>query len=142
MITIIDIKKALNKEIEKNFDVKVLANSVKDNFKTPAFFTKVEPLAYDYETRFRQAEVYRLEIHYFPERFNNEFELMTVQSKLRQIFDRKFDVKERKLNILEIEESIHQGTLFFRFKLEFQQYREAPEYEKMGEFIYRRKDGI
>lgn len=141
MINIIDIKKAVNNIIKKEFSIPLLSNRVKDNFKTPAFFTKVKPNLYEYETKIRHEESYSIEIHYFPNRIYDEEDLMKVLTKLRKVFDRKLKVRDRKLNIINIRESIHEGTLFFRFNLNFQQYKDIPETSTIDEIVINRKDG-
>lgn len=142
MVTILDIKKAVNNLISSNFKTEILSNKVKDNFKAPAFFTKVESLEYEYETVFRNSEIYKIEIHYFPSNLNDDIELMKIQTKLRSIFDRKLKVKNRYLNITNIKERIHLGTLFFNFNIEFQQYKDYSDSDliKMENILIERKD--
>lgn len=135
MIDILDIKKSVNDTIKNNIDIKILSNSVKDNFQTPAIFTSIKPINFDFESRYRQSEAYNITVHYFPKKNNDEIELLKVMSELRNIFDRKLEIKDRKIDIRDVKESIHEGTLFFRFNIKLQQYKEVEGSTKMQEVV-------
>lgn len=131
MIRSIDIKQEINHIINDNFQTKVLSNKVKDNFKAPAFFTRIETINMDYETKLRNFEHYTVEIHYFPTIVNDDIDILKTQAKLREIFDTTVNIKNRYLEIFNVKERIYQGTLFFNFSLQFEQYKEHEETSDM-----------
>ena len=88
MVTMTDLKKSVNKTIKDNFEMAVNSNNVKDSFKTPAFFTTIEPINFNFETKYRNTESYIIRVHYFPKIHNDDIEIYQIADKLRKCFDR------------------------------------------------------
>jgi len=124
MITYKDIKIAVNGLLSRQFEVDINSNDVKEGFLRPSFFVQ-------FNDSIRSSTVYQIEksltvrIHYFPsDRYDYSIELLDIQEQLEGLFDLKLPVKDRKINIIEVECVITDGVLVFSFEIEFSEGRE------------------
>lgn len=120
MITFENIRTTVTKNLKANFNgLKVLSESVKDGFKRPSFKVELDNVKREgYLTQVEKSCTVR--IFYFPSTMDdNAIELLDVQEALGNLFDLKFSVEERHLDIVEPNFDEIDGVLQFEFDLQF-----------------------
>jgi hypothetical protein len=130
MITFKKIKTTINKKLQSNFDMDVSSKAANEGFTRPSF--KVELDNVKREGHLTQVErACTVRIFYFPKDENNSIELLDIQEKLGDIFDLKFSIEDRHLDINEPNFDEIDGVLQFEFDLQFFDGREY-ENEDVG----------
>lgn len=131
MITFEKIRATVTRYLKANFNgIQVSSKSVKDGFARPSF--KVELDNVKREGHLTQVErACTVRIFYFPKDENNSIELLDVQEKLGDLFDLKFSIEDRHLDINEPNFDEIDGVLQFEFDLQFFDGREF-ENEEIG----------
>lgn len=130
MITFKQIKTTINKKLQTNFDMDVSSKAANEGFTRPSF--KVELDNVKREGHLTQVErACTVRIFYFPKDENNSIELLDVQEKLGDLFDLKFSIEDRHLDINEPNFDEIDGVLQFEFDLQFFDGREY-ENEDVG----------
>ncbi len=131
MITFKKIKTTINKKLQSNFDMDVSSKAANEGFTRPSF--KVELDNVKREGHLTQVErACTVRIFYFPKDENdNAIELLDVQEKLGDLFDLKFSIEDRHLDINEPNFDEIDGVLQFEFDLQFFDGREY-ENEDVG----------
>ncbi|AJK89646.1 MULTISPECIES: phage tail terminator family protein [Lysinibacillus] len=130
MITFKQIKTTINKKLQTNFDMDVSSKAANEGFTRPSF--KVELDNVKREGHLTQVEkACTVRIFYFPKDENNSIELLDVQEKLGDLFDLKFSIEDRHLDINEPNFDEIDGVLQFEFDLQFFDGREY-ENEDIG----------
>ncbi|WGT38247.1 hypothetical protein QH639_20900 [Lysinibacillus sp. 1 U-2021] len=125
MITFKQIKAAINDKLQSNFiDVDVFSKSVNEGFTRPSFKVELDNVKREgYLTQVEKSCTVR--IFYFPTDENdNAIELLDVQEALADLFDLKFSVDDRHLDIVEPNFDEIDGVLQFEFDLQFFDGRE------------------
>ncbi len=128
MITFENIRTTVTKNLKANFNgLKVLSESVKDGFKRPSFKVELDNVKREgYLTQVEKSCTVR--IFYFPSTIDdNAIELLDVQEALGNLFDLKFSVDNRHLDIVEPNFDEIDGVLQFEFDLQFFDGREYGE---------------
>ncbi|AHN20306.1 phage tail terminator family protein [Lysinibacillus varians] len=128
MITFENIRTIVTRKLKANFKgLKVSSKSVKDGFTRPSFKLELDNVKREgYLTQVEKSCTVR--IFYFPTDENdNSIELLDVQEALGNLFDLKFSVGDRHLNIVEPNFDEIDGVLQFEFDLQFFDGREYGE---------------
>ncbi|WP_416141137.1 DUF6838 family protein [Lysinibacillus capsici] len=125
MITFENIRAIVTKNLKANFEgIKVSSKSVKDGFTRPSFKVELDNVKREgYLTQVEKSCTVR--IFYFPvDENDNVIELLDVQEALGNLFDLKFSVDDRHLDIVEPNFDEIDGVLQFEFDLQFFDGRE------------------
>ncbi|MCS5501920.1 hypothetical protein NY607_12365 [Lysinibacillus sp. A4] len=125
MITFENIRATVTKKLKANFKgLKVSSKSVKDGFTRPSFKVELDNVKREgYLTQVEKSCTVR--IFYFPTDENdNAIEFLDVQEALGNLFDLKFPVEDRHLDIVEPDFDEIDGVLQFEFDLQFFDGRE------------------
>ena len=124
MITFKKIKTTVNKKLRSNFrDIDVSSKSANEGFERPSF--KVELDNVKREGSLTQVErSCTVRIFYFPSTMDNAAELLDVQEVLGDLFDLKFTVEGRHLDVVEPNFDEIDGVLQFEFDIVFQEGRD------------------
>lgn len=128
MITFKQIKTTINKKLQSNFiDIDVSSKSANEGFTRPSFKLELDNVKREgYLTQVEKSCTVR--IFYFPTDENdNAIELLDVQEALGNLFDLKFSVEDRHLDIVEPNFDEIDGVLQFEFDLQFFDGREYGE---------------
>jgi|GEM_PF-672894 len=128
MITFKKIKATINKKLQSNFiDIGVSSKSANEGFTRPSFKVQLDNVKREgYLTQVEKSCTVR--IFYFPTDENdNAIELLDVQEALGDLFDLKFSVGDRHLDIGEPNFDEIDGVLQFEFDLQFFDGREYGE---------------
>ncbi|WP_155591857.1 phage tail terminator family protein [Lysinibacillus cavernae] len=128
MITFKQIKAAINEKLLSNFiDIDVSSKSVSKGFTRPSFKVELDNVKREgYLTQVEKSCTVR--IFYFPSNDDdNAVELLDVQETLGDLFDLKFTVEDRHLDIVEPNFDEIDGVLQFEFDLQFFDGREYGE---------------
>lgn len=128
MITFENIRTTVTRNLKANFKgLKVSSKSVKDGFTRPSFKLELDNVKREgYLTQVEKSCTVR--IFYFPTDENdNAIELLDVQEVLGNLFDLKFSVGDRHLDIVEPNFDEIDGVLQFEFDLQFFDGREYGE---------------
>ena len=130
MITFEKIRATVTRNLKANFNgIQVSSQSVKDGFVRPSFKAELDNVKREgYLTQVEKSCTVR--IFYFPAD-DNAIELLDVQEKLGDLFDLKFSVEGRHLDIVEPNFDEIDGVLQFEFDLQFFDGREH-ENEDVG----------
>ena len=132
MITFEKIRATVTRYLKANFNgIQVSSKSVKDGFARPSFKVELDNVKrVAHLTQVERACTVR--IFYFPKDENDySIELLDVQEKLGDLFDLKFSIEERHLDINEPNFDELDGVLQFEFDLQFFDGREY-ENEDVG----------
>lgn len=132
MITFENIRATVTKNLDDNFNgLKVYRKSVKKGFTQPYFKVELDNVRREgYLTQVEKSCTVR--IFYFPANENDStIELLDVQEKIGDLFDMKFTVEGRHLDIVEPNFDEIDGVLQFEFDLQFFDGREY-ENEDVG----------
>ncbi|MBX8942570.1 DUF6838 family protein [Lysinibacillus sp. K60] len=125
MITFENIRATVTKNLKANFEgIKVSSKSVKDGFTRPSFKVELDNVKREgYLTQVEKSCTVR--IFYFPSTIDdNAIELLDVQETIGNLFDLKFSVGDRHLDIGEPNFDEIDGVLQFEFDLQFFDGRE------------------
>ena len=124
MITFKKLKITVNKKLKSSFsDIDVSSRSAKEGFIRPSF--KVELDNVKREGSLTQVErSCTVRIFYFPSTMDNAAELLDVQEVLGDLFDLKFTVEGRHLDVVEPNFDEIDGVLQFEFDIVFQEGRD------------------
>lgn len=118
MITLTDIKKAVNRELEKT-GVEINSHDVREGFNTPSFFVQFNNV----NRGGTESQVERdliVHIYYFPtDRYEYAIEVLEMQDTLENLFDLKLRVKDRYLNVDEFQTFLNDGVLNATFDIDF-----------------------
>lgn len=127
MITFKKIKTNINKKLQSNFDIDVSSKSSNEGFTRPSFKVELDNVKREgYLTQVEKSCTVR--IFYFPSTMDdNAIELLDVQEALGNLFDLKFSVEDRHLDIVEPNFDEIDGVLQFEFDLQFLDGREYGE---------------
>ena len=128
MITFENIRATVTRNLKANFNgLKVSSKSVKDGFTRPSFKVQIDNVKREgYLTQVEKSCTVR--ILYFPtDENNNAIELLDVQEAIGNIFDLKFSVGDRHLDIGEPNFDEIDGVLQFEFDIQFFDGREYGE---------------
>ncbi|MEY2353278.1 phage tail terminator family protein [Lysinibacillus capsici] len=128
MITFENIRATVTRNLKANFNgLKVSSKSVKDGFTRPSFKVELDNVKREgYLTQVEKSCTVR--IFYFPTDENdNTIELLDVQETIGNLFDLKFSVGDRHLDIVEPNFDEIDGVLQFEFDLQFFDGREYGE---------------
>ncbi len=131
MITFKQIKTTINKKLQTNFDMDVSSKAANEGFTRPSFKVQLDNVKrVNHLTQVERACTVR--IFYFPKDENDySIELLDVQEKLGDLFDLKFSIEGRHLDINEPNFDEIDGVLQFEFDLQFFDGREY-ENEDVG----------
>lgn len=131
MITFKQIQITINEKLQSNFSIDVISKSAKEGFTRPCFKLELDNVKREgYLTQVEKSCTVR--IFYFPADENdNAIELLDVQEKLGDLFDLKFSIEDRHLDINEPNFDEIDGVLQFEFDLQFFDGREY-ENEDIG----------
>jgi len=125
MITFKQIKAVINEKLQSNFiDIDVSSKSASKGFTRPSFKVELDNVKREgYLTQVEKSCTVR--IFYFPtDKNDNAIELLDVQEALGNLFDLKFPVEDRHLDIVEPDFDEIDGVLQFEFDLQFFDGRE------------------
>lgn len=128
MITFENIRATVTRNLKANFEgIKVSSKSVKDGFTRPSFKLELDNVKREgYLTQVEKSCTVR--IFYFPSTIeDNAIELLDVQETIGNLFDLKFSVGDRHLDIGEPNFDEIDGVLQFEFDLQFFDGREYGE---------------
>lgn len=134
MIDYKDIKTAVNKQLS-NLGIDIQSRDVREGFNRPSFFVQLDNASRsNYTTQIGRMLTVR--IYYFPsDRYEYAVEVLEMQDELEQLFDLKLPVKDRLLNITDLESGMSDGVLQCSFELEFEFGREEEEADKMEKLL-------
>jgi len=119
MITLVDIKKAVNSVLKDNFpDTKTYSSDTKEGFKRPAFFTQVVPIVMNHETTNYTSNKVMIVINYFSEN-GTELENLKMDTNLRKAFGMTLKVNQRSFLLQNIKSEIVDEILQFKFDLNY-----------------------
>lgn len=142
MITFENIRATVSRNLKVNFNgLKVSSKSVKDGFTRPSFKVELDNVKREgYLTQVEKSCTVR--IFYFPSTIDdNAIELLDVQEALGKLFDLKFSVGDRHLDIVEPNFDEIDGVLQFEFDLQFFDGREYGEGSSGGNIEDEIKNG-
>ncbi|QEK13725.1 hypothetical protein FQB35_15465 (plasmid) [Crassaminicella thermophila] len=132
MITLKDIKKAINSLISANFTAEITSRDIKEGFKRPSFFVEFDNVKKSPAGEDQINRELTVRIYYFPSnRYQYSVEILEVQEKLEEVFDTKLKVQDRYFNIDEVESIVTDGVLQFYFDIRYEEGREIPDAELM-----------
>lgn len=128
MITFKNIRIAVTRKLKATFaGITVSSESANEGFKRPSFKAELDNVK-------REGSLTQVEksctvrIFYFPtESDDNAAELLDIQEALGELFDLKFTVEDRHLNLIEPNFDEIDGVLQFEFDLQFFDGREYGE---------------
>ncbi|WAW14748.1 phage tail terminator family protein [Peptostreptococcus equinus] len=135
MITVLDIKKAVNKALIEKTGIVVASKDVDEDIKRPIFFTELITIGSSAEKKYVQKNSIRVRIQYYPKLENSVVDMYRIESELKSIFRLSLIVENRVLNIDEIESDIDEekGFLYFTFKSVFRTKYQKEKIELMSE---------
>ncbi|SFE87903.1 hypothetical protein SAMN02910278_01944 [Peptostreptococcus sp. D1] len=133
MVTIFDVKKAFNESLKKFTGIEVASKQVDENFDTPVFFTEMEIISSSALNKTFQENNVRLRAIYFPKIEKDQADMLKMIARLEECYRLNFYVKDRVLNVKEIEYDIDEenGYLIFTFKLSYLIAYEKEKYDFM-----------
>lgn len=132
MITLKDIKIAINNLISANFTAEVTSRDIKEGFKRPSFFVELDNVKRSPAGEEQIERKLTVRIYYFPSsRYQYNVEILEVLEKLEEVFDTKLKVQDRYFNIDEVESIVIDGILQFYFDIQYEEGREVPDVELM-----------
>ncbi len=119
MVTLIDLKKSINKVLTNKFPlINLYSNDTKEGFKRPAFFTQVVPLNSENDTVNFTSNHLMVAITYFSEK-ETELENLRMHDEIKKAFGMTLKVNERSFLIKNIRSEIVDEVLQFRFNLDY-----------------------
>ncbi|QPQ30984.1 phage tail terminator family protein [Lysinibacillus sp. JNUCC 51] len=124
MITYKDIKNAINHKLDV-FDVEINSRDVSEGFERPSFFVRLENSKRSGDGS-QVHKTMNVQIYYFPsDRYEYSIEVLEIQERLEELFDLKLPVRDRLLNIDELNTDLIDGVLNCSFDLEFYDGRKS-----------------
>ncbi|MFM9535697.1 DUF6838 family protein [Lysinibacillus sp. IITD104] len=142
MITFKQIKAVINEKLQSNFiDIDVSSKSASKGFTRPSFKVELDNVKREgYLTQVEKSCTVR--IFYFPSTIDdNAIEFLDVQEALGNLFDLKFTVEDRHLDIVEPNFDEIDGVLQFEFDIQFFDGREYGEGSSGGNIEDEIKNG-
>ncbi len=124
MITLENLITAINLKIRtletEAFEVVINENDVKEGFKRPSFFSKIEETRTTHYLHDFMREV-TISIYYFPsDRDKYQLEVMEMQQKMEKLFKNGLEVGDRHINIEDdIEGDVSDGVLSITMKFKY-----------------------
>lgn len=123
MITYKDLRIAVNRKL-KTTGIEVNSEDVSEGFNRPSFFVEFLNIARSSD----ENQVHKslsVQIYYFPtDRYEYAIEVLEMQETLENIFDLKLAIKDRLINVEDIDTGIVDGVLNCSFDLAFYDGRE------------------
>lgn len=141
MVSILDIIKAFNLLLSKEFKITVDSKDLSEKFERPSFRVDMSKFRYSKQMQFYHEREFEFKIYYFPmSRTNNRIELLETQEKLSVLFVDYIEVmKDQFVYIKEVEFDITDGVLVASFEVEtLEEINKIEEEELMEELINRR----
>lgn len=136
MISLKDIRLAINDKLISEFGYEINSNDVKEGFKRPSFFVSFENSTRS-STESQTHRFLTVIIYFFPtDRYNYSLEVLDVQERLEDLFDLKLQVMNRQFNIDEVQASVTDGVLNFSFDIEYYEGKTLPDAELMQELDF------
>ncbi|WP_427340647.1 phage tail terminator family protein [Caloranaerobacter sp. DY30410] len=130
MITLKDLKIAINSLISSNFTAEVTSRDIREGFKRPSFFVELDNIKKSPAGEDQINRELTVRIYYFPSsRYQYNVEILEVQEKLEEVFDTKLKVQDRYFNIDEVESIVTDGVLQFYFDIRYEEGREVSDAE-------------
>lgn len=132
MITLKDIKKAINNLISDNFTAEITSRDINEGFDRPSFFVEFDNIKKSLAGEEQIQRELTVRIYYFPSsRYQYSIEILDIQEKLEEIFSAKLSVSDRFLNIDEVESIVTDGILQFYFDIRYEEGIEITDTELM-----------
>ena len=124
MITYKDIRLAVNRKL-KTTGIDINSEDVSEGFNRPSFFVEFLNIARSSD----ENQVHKslsVQIYYFPtDRYKYAIEVLEMQETLENIFDLKLAIKDRLINVEDINTGTVDGVLNCSFDLAFYDGREV-----------------
>lgn len=118
MITLKDVRLAVNRQLTRT-GVEINSRDVKEGFIRPSFFVQFNNVG-RHGTEAQIERTLIVNIYYFPtDRYEYAVEVLDVQETLENLFDLKLRVKDRYLNVDNLNTFVNDGILNCTFELEF-----------------------
>lgn len=137
-----DLKLAINKVLKERFpDHKNYRNDEKEGFKRPCFFVQIFPIAFEYSTVNYTSNKLMIVINYFSKN-RTQLENLKMHDTLKEAFGRSLKVNDRYLHLRNIRSDEADGTLQFKFDLNFFEglEKDLEDYELMRELIINKEE--
>ncbi|MEK4715340.1 phage tail terminator family protein [Sporosarcina sp. FSL K6-5500] len=129
MITYKDLRIAVNRKL-KTTGIEVNSEDVSEGFNRPSFFVEFLNIARSSD----ENQVHKslsVQIYYFPtDRYKYAIEVLEMQETLENMFDLKLAIKDRLINVEDINTGTVDGVLNCSFDLAFYDGRERNKYEQ------------
>jgi hypothetical protein len=133
MITYKDIKTAIVSKLDTEFGIEIQSSDVSEGFQRPSFFVSFDNVSKS-STPDHVEKSMTILINYFPsDRYDYSLEVLDITERLETLFDLKFPVLDRQINIVEVQSVVTDGVLEFSFDIEYLEGKEIEEAEKMQE---------
>lgn len=127
MITYKDIRIAINRQLSKT-GIEITSRDVTEGFNRPSFFVQLNNVGRSGDVS-QVHKAMTVQIYYFPtDRYEYSIEALEMQETLEELFDLKLSVRDRHLNVDELNTFINDGVLNCTFDLAFYSGRKT-EYE-------------
>lgn len=118
MITLKDLRLAINRQLSKTGH-EVNSRDVQEGFNRPSFFVQFNNVG-RHGTESQVERTLIVNIYYFPtDRYEYAIEVLDMQETLESLFDLKLRVKDRYLNVDNLNTFVNDGILNCTFELEF-----------------------
>jgi hypothetical protein len=132
-ITLRDIKEAVENTLSVSFpSITIYRGNIIKSFPRPSFHTQIDNVSRN-DRLYVSERGMTITIHYFPpDRYQYEFDIMSIQESLEATFKLNFKVKDRTFTIEEIHSQVVDGVLEFEFNFSFS---EANEGEEQGDLM-------
>lgn len=119
MISLKDIRQAVNHQLNVT-GIEINSRDVSEGFNRPSFFVQLDNVkTFSTPTHVRRSLTVR--IYYFPtERHENSMELLNMQEQIESLFVLHLKVKDRLLNIDDVDSTIIEGVYQAWFDLDFE----------------------
>lgn len=133
---LLNVKRAINSVLETNFpDVGIYAETVKEGFKRPSFFTQIIEIASNYETKNYMSNKLMVVINFFSKN-DTGLENTKMSAALKSAIGMSIQVGERRLTPKNIRSDIVDGVLQFKFDLMYlARIEQVDGHPKMAEII-------
>lgn len=120
-MTLIDIKKAINQALKKDFPkIERYSRETKEGFKRPAFFIELLPIMREQRGKYHYFRKITVLIRYFSEsESETELENLKIQDGLEETFGQVLKVKDRVITLSEVEGRIIDEVLQFQFDISY-----------------------
>lgn len=123
MITLKDIRMAVNRKLAKT-SKEINSRDVKEGFNRPSFFVQLNNAGRT-GTETQIERTLTVVIYYFPkDRYEYSIEVLDMAETLENLFDLKLRVKDRYLNVDDLQTIVNDGVLNCMFEIEFSDARD------------------